>query len=218
MTAEEGPGPIELEEFSRLNNELVNAQRELAQKNAELRRLKEQLEYETIHDPLTGAFNRRFYMQRLAEETSKARRAARPLALAFSDLDYFKNVNDRHGHAAGDAALVAFARVLAEVLRPYDVIARLGGDEFCVLFPETAAPDACRALERVRERLAATQICSGEHRFFVTGTFGVAEFDRLMSDEAFTERADQALYRAKADGRNCVREAPEASAPPAPRA
>jgi diguanylate cyclase (GGDEF)-like protein len=165
---------------------------------------REDLERQATIDPLTGAFNRRYLERRLLAEANRARRSRLPLAVAVADLDHFKVVNDRYGHAAGDAALQAFVAVLMQTLRTEDVVARMGGDEFCMLFPATPSAAAATALDRCLRTLRTTDIdCEGA-RFRIAGTFGVAELEAGQNPEALMARADEALYRAKAAGRGRV--------------
>jgi diguanylate cyclase (GGDEF)-like protein len=165
---------------------------------------RDELERQATVDVLTGAFNRRYLEHRLVAEVSRARRARLPLSLAVADLDHFKDINDRHGHAAGDKALRTFVSIVAGSLRTEDVVARLGGDEFCMLFPGTGARAAAVALERCVKVLRATEIEGEGGRFRVSGTFGIAELQPSIPPEALLARADEALYRAKAAGRGRV--------------
>lgn len=169
------------------------------------RRLREcRLESQASVDPLTGVFNRRYLEQRLSAEISRARRSGRPLTIALGDLDHFKRVNDRYGHAAGDRALLAFVSTLRETLRREDVVTRLGGDEFCVLLPDTGAEQAVVALDRVLVRLRAVRVDCGGRQFGISGTFGAAVCAPGLDAPALIARADAALYRAKASGRGRV--------------
>jgi len=169
------------------------------------RRMREEtLEKLATVDPLTGAFNRRYVEDRLEAEISRARRSRHPLAFALADLDHFKGINDRHGHAGGDRALQAFATTLRETLRLEDVVARLGGDEFCMLFPGTGAQAAAVALERVLARLRATDIAAAGATFRISATFGVAELKPGTGRAEFMAEADAALYLAKEAGRGRV--------------
>ncbi len=168
------------------------------------KRRHDELERQATVDPLTGAFNRRYFDGRLAAEVSRARRFRQPLAIALADLDHFKGVNDRQGHAGGDRALIAFVGALARTLRTEDVIARVGGDEFCMLFPGTSARAATIALERVLARLRETDIEGDSGRFRISGTFGLAELGAAMGPAELMAEADAALYAAKAAGRGRV--------------
>ncbi len=127
------------------------------------------------------------------------------------DLDHFKQVNDRHGHAMGDAVLKAFSAVLLEVLRESDLAARVGGEEFAVLLPSTSAQEAIIPLERIRQMLAERVVRLGEHEVSVSVSIGLCEWrDGLGSPDAWLAQADQALYAAKDGGRNrlCVAASP----------
>ena len=159
-------------------------------------------------DPLTGLGNRRHLLKRCAELLPSARRHQRPLALALLDLDRFKDVNDTHGHAVGDAVLVALAQLLRESMRTDDVLVRHGGEEFVLVLPGLAADAAVEVCERLRERVAAFPWQSGCGTSVpVTASLGLA-LAPAYELEVLLARADQALYRAKAAGRNRVLLAP----------
>jgi len=159
-------------------------------------------------DPLTGLGNRRHLHTRCAELLPAAERLGRPVALAQLDLDHFKAVNDRHGHAVGDKVLVAVAQLLRENMRTDDVLVRHGGEEFVVVLPGLALDAAAEVCERLRERLARypwQAICGTS--IPVTVSIGLAAAPPYQLD-ALLLRADQALYRAKGEGRNRVLLAP----------
>lgn len=172
------------------------------------------LRHSSTHDPLTGLANRGFFDERLAIEADRAVRYGRPLAVAMLDLDHFKALNDRHGHALGDEALRQAAGLLAAGLRTSDLIARYGGEEFVIAIPESSPGDAVRQLERLRQRLADARIPgpSGE-ALHVTCTVGVATLpaDGLSAD-ALLRRADERLYDGKRAGRNVVVSSPSLAA------
>jgi diguanylate cyclase (GGDEF)-like protein len=165
-------------------------------------------------DRLTGLWNRGAFEDRLGEEWSRARRHERPLSLAILDLDRFKDFNDTHGHAAGDAALRTLAEALRAAVRREDVVARWGGEEFVVLLPETQAHDALARIEDVRRSLeGAVPLTTRTGRTFgITASAGVASWpgDGLEVDEVLAA-ADRRLYAAKQRGRNRV-VGPEAAA------
>lgn len=151
-------------------------------------------------DPMTGVLNRRAFQDRI--DQYRAHTPDRPATLALFDLDHFKQVNDGHGHDAGDAALLHFANVMRANLRLEDVIGRLGGEEFAVLFPGLSTSAAFAACERVRASLQDARILAGRTSFSITVSAGVAPIRQdLSSDEVF-RIADAALYRAKSRGRN----------------
>lgn len=174
-------------------------------------RLHEQIKLVGLHDPLTGINNRRFFDQRIGEEVEWARRYHLPLSCLFIDLDHFKRVNDEHGHQAGDAVLVAVARLLGERLRSTDVLARFGGEEFVILLPNTSTRDAMEIAEQIRRRVAAQRfpLPSGED-VSLTLSIGVATLSlqsAIDSSKQLLEAADQAVYAAKLNGRNQARHA-----------
>lgn len=158
-------------------------------------------------DPLTQVLNRRALTVRLASELERARRYDAALSLLMVDLDHFKNVNDEHGHLVGDDVLREFAGVLQHAIRSVDVVARYGGEEFVVGLPETALAGAVVFAERLRERIAETPFALAHgHPLGLTASIGVAFFPSadVNTVEDLFARADEALYRAKADGRNRV--------------
>ncbi|MGA8891539.1 MAG: diguanylate cyclase, partial [Anaeromyxobacteraceae bacterium] len=153
-------------------------------------------------DALTGVANRQAFDEAIGREVARARRFRQPLAIVLLDLDHFKQVNDRHGHAAGDQVLVGTARLLAERVRESDLVARWGGEEFAVVTPMTDGAGAVRLAEKLRGRLEA-EPQAGFGR--VTASFGVAELRADDTVQTMLRRADEALYAAKAAGRNRVR-------------
>jgi diguanylate cyclase (GGDEF)-like protein len=156
--------------------------------------LREQLESLATTDPLTGLANRRGWYEQLQVLSADARRHGDLLTLAIADLDHFKTYNDTFGHEAGDLLLREFADVTVELLREGDLLARWGGEEFAIALPGSDEPDAAAALERLRLSVPGGQTCS----------FGLATWDGVESLTSCLARADQALYRAKSNGRNQV--------------
>ncbi|WP_028139072.1 sensor domain-containing diguanylate cyclase [Bradyrhizobium japonicum] len=164
-------------------------------------------------DPLTGLYNRRHFLESLDAEWSRFQRYYRSVSVLMLDIDHFKSVNDRYGHAVGDAAIRAVAAACLDGKRKSDIVGRLGGEEFAVLLPETSLSRARTVADRIRKRVMGAQIVAGEIRFGVTVSIGIAEATVSMSGiDALMGAADHALYQAKAEGRNrCV-----AFVPPAP--
>ena len=152
-------------------------------------------------DTLTGLANRRGGREALEREVQRASRYGRPLSVIVFDLDHFKAVNDRYGHAAGDLVLRSVARAAARAVRDTDRVIRWGGEEFLVLCTETGQGEASRLAERLRRRIERVHL--GRRRV-VTASFGVATFAAGEDAAALSERADKALYRAKNAGRNRV--------------
>lgn len=154
-----------------------------------------------IHtDPLTGVLNR-LGLEEAARSAMERPRRARPLAIALTDIDAFKAVNDRYGHAAGDEALIGFARHLACAIDRDGIVGRLGGEEFAVLLPGNDGAGALARIEPIRAELAGLAI-EGLPDLSVTASFGVAEHRPGESFEQLIERADAALYRSKRAGRD----------------
>jgi len=171
----------------------------LAERNDALATLSRQLRAQSVTDALTGLPNRRAFDERLSLEMAGARRYARPLAMVMLDLDRFKEVNDRLGHAAGDQVLRAVAAVLDRERRASDLVARHGGEEFAAILPHTGARAAVVWAERVRRAIAA----SGAP---VTASLGVSAVEGAADGpvEGLAEAADRALYAAKNGGRDRV--------------
>ena len=168
------------------------------------------LEHETFTDPLTGVYNRRFMEQRLGEEVSKARRYSFQLSVLLLDLDYFKRVNDEHGHQAGDQSLIEISALLHEQLRDSDILSRYGGEEFLIIAPSTGPAEATLLAERLRARIEAHSFLKDyegiqKPDLSITVSIGVASFGEATgSEEVLIGNADKNLYRAKNDGRNRV--------------
>lgn len=177
-----------------MQNNLAEAHAELALKN-------QQLEDLSVTDRLTGLFNRRKFDEMLACECERAVRTALPLSLMMADIDHFKSVNDTHGHQVGDDLLVAIADLLRQGVRRVDTVARWGGEEFMILCPATHLAAARGVAENIRRNIGATDFAVVGHK---TCCFGVAEYRPNEPSEAFVKRADDALYRAKNEGRNQV--------------
>jgi len=164
-------------------------------------------------DFLTELNNRRAFYELGEVMLRQARRYAHPSALLMLDVDHFKRINDRFGHAAGDEVIRAVARLIREQLRDSDVGGRLGGEEFAVFLPETALADALTAAERLRAAIELHAVEFDGATIHFTVSLGVAPAREDDALDALIARADEALYRAKHSGRNSV----EPSALPAPR-
>jgi diguanylate cyclase (GGDEF)-like protein len=183
-----------------------------------IRTNQEQLTRLATTDALTGLANRRHLLAELEKELRRTGRSGRPLSVLMIDLDRFKGINDRHGHAIGDAVLVAVAARCQARLRAIDLCGRVGGEEFVVLLPEADARGATNTAERLCADLAGTPIDTTIGPLRVTISIGVAthqpqdpqpdeatDEDVTLRAQLLLQRADDALYRAKAGGRNCVR-------------
>jgi diguanylate cyclase (GGDEF)-like protein len=176
-------------------------------------RTAERMEKLATTDSLTGLFNRRQLLTSLEAEWSRFQRYYRSLSVLMLDVDHFKAINDRFGHAVGDITLKAIADACLARKRKSDVVGRIGGEEFAIVLPETSLSWARIVAERLRKRIAALTITAEGHRFNVTASIGIAEAAVSMSGiDALMSAADQALYKAKSGGRNCC----VAWLPPAP--
>lgn len=172
------------------------------EKDTQIQNLVERLKKMSIQDPLTGLANRRHFIQAFEEEAARTLRQKIPLSIVFLDLDFFKNINDTHGHRMGDTVLREISQYMLRKCRPFDTPARWGGEEFIILLPANDEREAAVYTERIRRGIAAG--FSEKIPFPVTISAGVARYEAGESLEKLTERADQALYKAKQNGRNRV--------------
>ena len=188
--------------LARLSEAMADTQNALQ----EVQRSNQKLEHLAATDPLTGIGNRRQFIARTHVEIARAKRIGTPLSLLSLDLDHFKSINDKYGHPGGDSVLCGFVQKCLDAIRPYDVVARVGGEEFMVLLPGATHDVAFAVAERLRSAIA-------DHAFEVgipppikiTISIGVSEFGRDGDTlDSFLGVADQRLYRAKHEGRNCV--------------
>jgi len=171
-----------------------------------LRRQAEELALLATTDPLTGLWNRRHFLEKAEEELHRAERYGRPVSAIMIDIDHFKQVNDRFGHAAGDVVLRRFSEVVRGSLRKSDGLGRLGGEEFAVMLPESDGARAMVAAETIRREVAAMPVLLADGtELRITASFGAAAaFRKGDSVSALLGRADEALYAAKDGGRNRV--------------
>ncbi|WP_342317157.1 diguanylate cyclase [Lysobacter sp. FW306-1B-D06B] len=174
-------------------------------------RLRESLRHQAVRDALTGLFNRRYLEESLTREIARCQRRQQPLAVLMLDVDHFKAFNDRHGHAMGDAALAAFARMLKDKCRPEDIACRYGGEEFTLILPESDLPTALERAEDIRTSAALLRIGeAGGAALRITVSIGVALMPQHGEVGLELMRAgDRALYRAKHEGRDRVAVADE---------
>jgi diguanylate cyclase (GGDEF)-like protein len=177
---------------------LENALRQLESLNA-------QLEAQSVTDPLTGLYNRRYLDRFLRDEFTRRRRYLHPLAVAIADIDFFKRVNDKLSHAVGDEVLKALATIIRDNVREVDVVARYGGEEFVIAFPETSLAAAKVACEKVRAAVEAHAWEAIHPELKITLSIGVAEDASVTDHEKLLNLADIRLYEAKRFGKNQVR-------------
>ncbi|MGE5467213.1 MAG: GGDEF domain-containing protein [Ignavibacteria bacterium] len=168
-------------------------------------RLREELEFMATRDPMTGVFNRRAFFGRAEIEWARSLRSGRPLAAVVSDIDFFKKVNDTHGHHVGDLVIKDYANRAGAMLRVPDILARFGGEEFVILLPDTGVAEARQVAERIRREIESKP---GQGLPAYTVSFGVSVAQGAAGNAADVEgllaEADAALYRAKQGGRNRV--------------
>ncbi len=159
-----------------------------------------------LRDPLTKLFNKRYFLDRLDSELKFARRHGTAVSLLLLDIDHFKQVNDTHGHLAGDAVLTNLASLLLRTVRNEDVVARFGGEELGIILRATPLEPALHLADRLRKTVEHTATPHGERELRVTVSIGAAEYPSTKVEriEELIEAADRALYRAKGGGRNRV--------------
>lgn len=163
------------------------------------------IEQASLTDSLTGIPNKRALDDALQRSSLLSERHGEPYSLVLCDLDHFKTVNDTHGHVVGDHLLQIAASEIEKSIRTSDSVYRFGGEEFAILLPHTSEQDARDVAERVREAIGAIRVDVGEKELKVTTSCGVATSLPGESSQAWLARADEALYRAKHQGRNCTR-------------
>ena len=180
---------------------------------AYLQRLIDALCELSLRDPLTGLSNRRHFLAALDQEIDRVTRAGDMALLLLVDIDHFKRVNDTHGHPVGDQVIRAVAQCLSACVRPMDTVSRYGGEEFAIILPSCQSVFGAQVAERIRERVAATPlVLEGGDTLHFTVSIGGAYAPQWLrfTAAAWIERADEQLYRAKAEGRNRVCLEPQA--------
>jgi diguanylate cyclase (GGDEF)-like protein len=183
-----------------LSQHLTTLQRQSTQQAQALQASFHTITQLATHDELTGLSNRRHMTDLIAREQQRQRRTHAPVCMAMLDLDHFKKVNDAFGHAAGDVVLTTFARTLRQTMRATDEISRWGGEEFLLLMPNTSLEEATLAVERLR---TAQQTASLAWVSPVTFSAGIVLAAEGLDMDQVIACADEAMYRAKTQGRNC---------------
>ncbi len=169
---------------------------------SERKKMEDQLYRLSITDPLTEVYNRRYFSNKLNEEIERTRRTGRTFSLVMLDLDHFKSVNDRFGHAVGDSVLKTIASAIRSRIRTTDILARWGGEEFTILLPETQENKAACLAEELRTNIGSLVIPEVGQ---VTASFGITEYVPSDTVDTIILRADRMTYEAKSFGRNCIR-------------
>jgi diguanylate cyclase (GGDEF)-like protein len=202
------PGGLDAEQRTMLTRlaRQVMALIELRAKEKMLESTVHELELLATTDELTGLHNRRSLLHRLKFEVARSRRFRSPLSALMIDIDYFKKINDEHGHVVGDQVLTNVGRLLRENVRVIDMPSRYGGEELCVLLPNTPVEGACKLAENLRLKIEAQLHNAGKRQFQISASIGVGTFNHMEIDDAesLLKQADAALYRAKRNGRNRV--------------
>ncbi len=157
-----------------------------------------------VHDGLTGLFNHTAIKEQLSREIVRSNRLKTPLSFAMVNVDFFKKVNDKHGHAAGDRVLKSLARLLKQRLRGTDIVGRYGGEEFAVIMTDTDAPDASKVIDEIRKVFSRLIHMSDNKEFTVTFSCGIADIRHFPDAKSVSDAADKALHEAKKKGRNQV--------------
>ena len=196
-----GTGAVVMPVMRQVSLKSYQMRHQMLTQRAELASTVANLERASAHDALTGLSNRHHMQALLDEEVRRLRRTEQAFCLAIIDLDHFKQINDRHGHATGDAVLQAFARVAQTALTPTDRLARWGGEEFLLLMPETGLPTAQQRLEALQQRIRAHDWSCEADGLSVSFSAGLCEPGGRVPLHRDLERADRALYKAKAQGR-----------------
>lgn len=195
----------EIEQRKQAEQSLKAANEELHLRVFEVQRLQAELHEQTIHDPLTGLYNRRYLRDALARQIMQAKRANSTLTFVMADIDHFKFVNDSYGHQAGDEVLVQVASLLKKHARGSDIACRYGGEEFLLVFPGTSLELAHKRAEEIQQNCAALSIQHEGKNIAVMLSFGVAAYpDHGQQWEQIIVKADKALYQSKCNGRNQV--------------
>ncbi|KMN33809.1 diguanylate cyclase [Chromobacterium sp. LK1] len=199
-------------DLTRSRDELLSAKEQVEaaeQRIAELEGALEAASAKVREDQLTGAFNRRGLAEHFQREISRAERTGAPLSLALLDVDNFKQLNDKYGHLAGDDALKYLVDTIKHSLRPADIVARFGGEEFVILMPDTPEDEAVSTVQRLQRELTKTFFLANNDRLLITFSAGVAKWHLGEQEADVLERADQAMYQAKLNGKNRVHSAEE---------
>jgi two-component system, cell cycle response regulator len=183
----------------------IEVGRRMIEMQDELVKSKEALEYQATHDDLTGMLNRRAILDLLSKELARARRFGHVLAIGMCDIDHFKKINDLYGHQTGNEVLCGLAKILMENLRVYDSAGRVGGEEFLIIIPLDEINEFPTAFNRLCMKIAESKIITRSGSISITVSIGTALSSKEITVDQMLIESDSALYRAKSEGRNCVK-------------
>lgn len=196
----------QMDELGQKNQELAEANEALAETNNQLLEAQKALEQMAVTDPLTALYNRRYFTERLSEAFAAIDREQIVIHIIMLDLDHFKKINDTYGHQVGDAVLLQFSHILRRAVRKNDIIARIGGEEFVIAMLNIPSDRAHAAADRIRTEVEKYKFESDGNKLSITTSIGVASYPDLKLEnptlEKMLQEADDALYYAKAHGRN----------------
>ncbi len=195
----------DITDIKRADKDLLRSYEQLRVRLSEIEELHTELRESAIRDPLTGLFNRRYLYELIQIEISRAAREGYAISFVMVDIDFFKDINDTYGHSAGDRLLQAIGAKLRNFCRLDDLVFRFGGDEFLLVLYKTTLDEAQKRTEQLLVEVEQVRIQFEEHTLNVTISAGIATYaNNNQSIDVMIRQADQALYRAKATGRNCV--------------
>lgn len=189
----------------RIHLELKYSRQKLQKLLKEQNELVKKLEQLANTDSLTGVWNRRYFLIRANQEINRSQRYNLPFSLLLIDIDHFKKVNDTYGHNIGDEVIISMTKIVFKHLRQVDCFGRLGGEEFVILLPETDIEQAVIVAERIRANINNQSITVDNKQLYITVSIGVASYNLVdLVIDSIIQRADQAVYQAKNQGRNRV--------------
>ena len=201
-----------MKEKDTIVHELTESKKMLEKYSTNLEEMVEQrteiLKWLSITDPLTGLYNRRYFIEQIELEFKRSKRYSRDLSLLMLDIDHFKLVNDNYGHQIGDIVLRKISSVIINLLRDSDLAFRYGGEEFMIILPETKSEDAINVAERMKQEIMNTQHNYGSINFTVTTSIGIVSIkdmmDKFETIDDIIKKVDDNLYKAKNSGRNTI--------------
>ena len=201
-----------MKEKDTIVHELTESKKMLEKYSTNLEEMVEQrteiLKWLSITDPLTGLYNRRYFIEQIELEFKRSKRYSRDLSLLMLDIDHFKLVNDNYGHQIGDIVLRKISSVIINLLRDSDLAFRYGGEEFMIILPETKSEDAINVAERMKQEIMNTQHNYASIIFTVTASFGIVSIkdmiDKFETIDDIIKKVDDNLYKAKNSGRNTI--------------